>query len=204
MFSKIAQVLMAGLSQMHAPATDLGIIRITLISRSTYEWKMDRILDAVWLPKTIKPLIAAYESMGPDENEQFMTIGEDPVLYGIVIRGARPADTDRCGYFILWLSDTLKEKHSIQRREPIADFDVIGRLLLLLMQGGPTGIAAATSLSQLKESKLAAKSILARKEADFQSSALRIATSTENEFEALLIKACIRSALAGTLTSSAN
>jgi hypothetical protein len=130
-----------------------------------------------------------------------MTIGEDPVLDGIVIRGARPADTDRCGYFILWLSDTLKEKHSIQRREPIADFDVIGRLLLLLMQGGPTGIAAATSLSQLKESKIAAKSILARKEADFQSSALRIATSTENEFEALLIKACIRSVLPGTPTS---
>lgn len=182
-----------GLVQMPSQTVTPGIVRITLVDRHSYEWTLERILDAPWLPDAVQPFIKAYETLAPHNDEQSIELGDSQVLKGLVIRSARPSGADLRAYIVLWPAGSSEPTRTYEASEPLAAYDVVGRLLLLLMQGGSAGIAAATNLAQSTAAIKAARSLSARNDPDFQASGRKLASATRNAFDALLIEACVGS-----------
>jgi hypothetical protein len=176
---------------MQVQSSSLGIVRLTMPSRSRCEWIMERIIDAHWLPE-LETLRKEVEALDSYSDEKPVQITGSTALQGLVIRGACPTNASRCAYVILWPQLHVAGGSSTAQPETIAAYDLIGRILLLLMRGGSSGVAAAQSLVQTNAAIKAADDLSRNITPELRAAAFEFASKAEGNFDSLILKACVQ------------
>lgn len=180
-----------GQQHMQTQSAKPGIVRMTMPNRSKCEWIMEPIVEVPWLP-SLEQLAKEVEALDSHSDEQLITIPGTPTLQGLVIRGTCPTNASRSAYVVFWPQSSARPDSSITRPEQSTEYDQIGRLLLMLMLGGSSGVAAAQSLVQTNAAQKAGKILSRIDDPELRAAALEYASKIESDFDALLLKECVR------------